>query len=51
MKREEKHRFSSILRSDARHESRLCHVNVLLRHYGGQLKTAVEQEAGEKIDC
>ena len=22
-----------------------------LRHYDGQLKTAVEQEAGEKIDC
>ena len=22
-----------------------------LRHYGGQLKTAIEKEAGEKIDC
>ena len=22
-----------------------------LRYYGGQLKTAVEQEAGEKVDC
>ena len=22
-----------------------------LRHYGGQLKTAVEQEVGEEIDC
>ena len=22
-----------------------------LRHYGGQLKTSVEQEAAEKIDC
>ena len=22
-----------------------------LRHYGGLLKTAVEKEAGEKIDC
>ena len=28
-----------------RHESRLSHVNIFLRHYGGQLKTAVEQEA------
>ena len=37
--------------SDTRHKSRLSHVNIFLRHYGGQLKTAVEQEAGEKIDC
>ena len=36
--------------SDTRHKSRLSHVNVFLRHYGGQLKTAVEQEAGGKID-
>ena len=34
-----------------RHKSRLSHVNIYLRHYGGQLKTAVEQEAGEKIGC
>ena len=34
-----------------RQKSRLSHVNIILRHYGGQLKTAVEQEAGEKIDC
>ena len=31
-------------------KSRLSHVNVFLRHHGGQLKTAVEQEAGKKID-
>ena len=34
--------FKNILRSDTRHKSRLSHVN---------MKTAVEQEAGEKIDC
>ena len=33
-----------------RHKSRLYHVNLFLRHYGGQLKTAVEQETGE-IEC
>ena len=33
------------------HKSRLSHVNVVLRYYAGQLKTAIEQEAGEKIDC
>ena len=38
-------------RSDTRHKSRLSQVNVFLRHYGRQLKTALEQEAGEKIDC
>ena len=43
--------FEGILCSDTRHKSRLSHVNVFLRHYGGQLKTAVEQEAGEHIDC
>ena len=32
-----------------RHKSHLSHVNIFLRHYGGQLKTAVEQEVGEKI--
>ena len=31
-----------------RHKSRLSHVNIILRHYGGQLKTAVEQEMGKK---
>ena len=36
--------FSLILRSDIRQKSRLSHVN-------GFLKTAVEQEAGEKVDC
>ena len=40
-----------ILCSDKRHKARLSHVNIFLRHYGGQLKTAVEQEAGEKIAC
>ena len=30
------------------HISRLYHENLLLRHYGGQLKTTVEQEAGDK---
>ena len=34
-----------------RQKSRLSHVNGFLRHYGGQLKTKVEPEAGEKIDC
>ena len=33
-----------------RHRSRLSHVNVLLCHYGGQLKTPIKQEAGKKID-
>ena len=33
-----------------RHKSRLYHVNLFLRHYGRQLKTAVEQETGE-IEC
>ena len=36
------------LRSDTRHKSRLSHGNVFLRHYGGQLKTAVEQEAARR---
>ena len=27
------------------------HLNLFLRHYGGQLKTLVDQEAGEKINC
>ena len=26
-------------------------MDLTLRHYGGQLKTVVEREAGEKIDC
>ena len=39
------------LRSDTRRKSRLPDLNVLSLHYGGQLKTAVELEAGEKIDC
>ena len=26
-------------------------MNVFLCHYGGQLKTTVEQKAGKKIDC
>ena len=25
-------------------------MNIFLQHYGGQLKTAVEQEVGKKID-
>ena len=40
-----------ILRSDHVIKSGLSHGNVFLRHYGGQWKTAVEQEAGENIDC
>ena len=40
--------FSYILRSGTRHKSPFSQVNV---YYGGQLKTAVEQEAGKKIDC
>ena len=32
------------------HKSRLSHLNDFLRHYGGQLKTVVEQEAGGKIE-
>ena len=35
----------------SRQKSRIFHVNLLLRHYGGQLETTVEQEAGKKIDC
>ena len=31
------------------HKSCLSHVNIILCHYGGQSKTAVEQEAGEKL--
>ena len=42
---------SKITSKIPRQKSRLSHVNIVLRHYGGQLKTAVEQEAGEKIDC
>ena len=42
--------FATILQSDTTsqiiHFSREC----FLRHYGRQLKTAVEKEAGEKID-
>ena len=34
-----------------RHKAKLYHLNLLLCHFGGQLKTAVEQEVGEKIDC
>ena len=33
-----------------RQKSRIFDVNVFLRLYGRQLKTAVEQEAIEKID-
>ena len=33
------------------HKSHLSHMNIFLRHYGGQLKTVVEQEACEKIGC
>ena len=38
----------SILRSDTRHKSRHSQVNVSLRHYGGQLKTALGQEEGDR---
>ena len=34
-----------------RHKSRLSYVNIFLRHYGGKLETAVEQEVGVKIGC
>ena len=40
-----------ILRFKTHHKSRFSHVNVFFRHYGGQLKTAVEREVGEKIYC
>ena len=42
----------TILRSDTKSQiTPLSHESFFLRHYGGQLKTVVEQEAGEKIDC
>ena len=43
--------FATILQSDTR--SQITHFSheCFLRHYGGQLKRAVEKEAGEKIDC
>ena len=37
--------------SDAMSQITPSHVNVLLCHYGGQLKAAVKQKAGKKIDC
>ena len=37
-----------ILCFNTRHKSRLSHANILLCHYGGQLKAVVEQKAGEK---
>ena len=40
-----------ILCSDAMSQITPSHMNVLLCHYGGQLKAAVKQEAGKKIDC
>ena len=33
------------------HKSHLSHMNIFLHYYGGQLKTVVEHEAGEKIGC
>ena len=45
-KLEEIHKL--IIRSDSRHKSRFSHVNVFLRHYGGQLKTTVEKRATVK---
>ena len=39
--------FSLFSTSQITHFSRGCFIH----HYGGQLKTAVEKEAGEKIDC
>ena len=39
-----------ILRSDTVSQITPFSRECFLRHYGGQLKVAVEQEAGEKID-
>ena len=40
-----------ILRSDTTSQITPFSRKCFLRHHGGQLKTSVEQEAGEKIDC
>ena len=40
-----------ILRSDTASQITPFSRECFLRYYGGQLKTAVEQEAGKKIDC
>ena len=42
---------SSILRSDTVSQITLFSRDYFLRYYGGQLKIAVEREAGEKIGC
>ena len=41
----------SILRSDATSKITPFSRECFLRYYGGQWKTAVEQEVGKKIDC
>ena len=41
----------AILRSNITSQITFFLRECCLDHYGGQLKTAVEQEAGEKIDC
>ena len=41
----------SILRSDTTWKIALFLLECFLRHYEWQLKTAVEKEAAEKIDC
>ena len=40
-----------ILCSDTTSQIMLFSQEYFLRHYGGQLKTSVEQEVGENIDC
>ena len=42
--------FERILRFDTASQITPFSSEYFLRHYGGQLKTAVEQELGEKID-
>ena len=43
-------RVPTVLRSDTSQITPFSR-EYFLRHYGGQLKTAVEQDAGKKIVC
>ena len=43
--------FDTILCSDTKSQIMPFSPECFLSHYGGQLKTAVEKEAGEKMDC
>ena len=40
--------YCYILPSDARHKSRLSHVNVFFHHYGGQLKTGSSRQLARR---